>query len=101
MKVGVKFCGNCNPYVDMPAVLQSLVAQAASLEFVHWEKPDYEVLLILNACPVGCCGRPSFLGPQVIVTSDAVDYWPVSKNELLPRILKVLRECEINDGKKP
>lgn len=94
MKVGVKFCGNCNPYIDTPAVLQELAAKAPDLEFVHWEQPDYEVLLILNACPVGCSSRPSFLGPQVVVAGDCVDYWPVAENELLPRILRALRECE-------
>jgi hypothetical protein len=100
MKVGVKFCGGCNPYVDTQAVLGSLVSQAPDLEFVHWEEPDCEVLLILNACPVGCSSRPSFLGPQVIVASDAVNYWPVGETELLPRILRALRESGMNDGKK-
>lgn len=81
-------------------MLQSLVAQADDLEFVHWDTPGCEVLLILNACPVGCSSRPSFLGRLVVVTSDAIDYWPVAEVELSAKILEALRRSETSGSKK-
>lgn len=91
MRVGVKFCGNCNPYVDMPALAGDLAAQAEGVTFVCWEDADYDVLLVLSSCSCDCATRPPFAGPVIIATSEAVDRWPVAAEELPAAILAALK----------
>lgn len=89
MKVGVKFCGNCNPHVDMPELVQDMAAKAPGITFVRWDD-EYDILLILGGCPADCASRPPFGGPIVVATSEAVDRWPVAKAGLPAAILAAL-----------
>lgn len=91
MRVGVKFCGNCNPYIDMPALVGDMAAQAAGVTFVRWEDAGYDVLLVLSSCGCDCATRPPFAGPVIIATSEAVDRWPVAAEELPAAILATLK----------
>jgi hypothetical protein len=91
MRVGVKFCGNCNPLADMGAVLQELEAQAGDVEFVPWSEEPYDVLLILSGCGRDCATRPDFDGRVIEATDASVDQMPVAATELPEAILAVLR----------
>ena len=98
MKVGVKFCGNCNPQVDMPELFKRSLAQVVGITFVHWDDDkEYDVLLVLCSCPVDCATRPSFAGPVIVATSEAVDRWPVTEEELSAAIRAALAGC----GRRP
>lgn len=90
MKVGVKFCGNCNPHVDMPGLLKNLAAEAEGVTFVRWEQGGYDILLVLSGCPADCAGRPDFAGRVIIATSEAVDRWPTAADDLPAAILAAL-----------
>ncbi|AYD40523.1 hypothetical protein D4Z93_08280 [Clostridium fermenticellae] len=91
-RVGVKFCGNCNPHINTAFLLEQLKNSSRDMKFVCWEKNKYDILLLLNSCPVGCATRPEFDGPLVIVTSDSVNYLPVSFEKIVNEILKALRQ---------
>ena len=91
MKVGLKFCGNCNPSIDIPALTGTLAEQAAWLSFVPWDGEGYAVLLVLNACDSGCAGRPDFSGPVITVAGESVDQWPVSPGALPEAILNAIK----------
>lgn len=82
MRVGVKFCGNCNPHCDMPALLAGLSARMPDVVFVGWNDGNFDVLLVLNGCPAACATRPAFAGPVILVSSDSVDFWPVTPDGL-------------------
>ncbi|WP_040683326.1 hypothetical protein [Thermosinus carboxydivorans] len=90
MKVGVKFCGNCNPYVDMPTIFKELSMRAKGITFVRWDDENYDVLLVLSSCGRDCATRPDFTGPVIVATSEAVDRWPVTAGELPDAILVAL-----------
>jgi hypothetical protein len=94
MKVGVKFCGNCNPQVDMPELFKRSIAQGLEVTFVRWDNDkEYDVLLVLSSCPVDCATRPSFAGPVIVATSEAVDRWPTTEDELPTAIRAALARC--------
>jgi hypothetical protein len=90
LKVGVKFCGNCNPHLDCPKLLQELIQEARGIRFVHWSETDFDLLLILSACPIDCATRPDFQGPTVIVSGSMVDRRTMSEDLLLNSILEAL-----------
>jgi hypothetical protein len=91
-KVGVKFCGNCNPHINTAFLLEQLKSAAEDIKFVCWEKGGYDILLLLNSCPVGCVTPPEFKGPLVVVTSDSVNYLPIAFEKIMSEILRALRE---------
>lgn len=91
IKVGVKFCGNCNPHVDAAFLLEQIKIIANDIEFVHMGK-HFDVLLLLNSCPVGCATPPDFTGPSVIVTSNSVNYFSTPSEQLTDKILQALHE---------
>jgi hypothetical protein len=91
MRVGVKFCGNCNPLIDTGAVLQELKAQTDDVSFVPWDDDDYSVLLVLSSCNKDCATRPAFAGPVIEVTNTSIDRQPVMAMRLPAAILAALR----------
>jgi hypothetical protein len=91
LRIGVKFCGNCNPHVDTAEVPRSLASLDPDLAFVSWDQGGYEVLLVLCGCPAGCAKPPAFGGPMVFVTSRAIDHWPVDRPEWVERIAAALK----------
>lgn len=92
MRVGVKFCGNCNPRFDAPELIKSL-ANIEECKFVRWDDlSGYEVLLVFSSCQVGCATRPSFEGPCIVATSESVQRRPVQEHEIPAALMKLLRE---------
>lgn len=49
---------------------------------------DADILLVLNACQVGCAGIPPFSGKVIMVTPGEVNYWPVPPEGLLPEVVR-------------
>jgi hypothetical protein len=96
MRVGVKFCGNCNPLADLRAVMQELSAQANDVAFVAWDDDEYDVLLILSSCSRDCATRPAFAGPLIEATDASINGWPVATADLPAAILAILRAPDRN-----
>ena len=119
MKIGVKFCGNCNPLLDAPRLVSRLkarlgsgtVSQAdgtagsgtddwtgamtdgrAGVEFVSYSEPEYDVLLLLNGCGASCAEVPEFTGPVVRVDGLTVNRWPVEADGIENAVLERLLE---------
>ncbi|WP_371380467.1 hypothetical protein [Sporomusa aerivorans] len=98
VKIGVKFCGNCNPHYDMPGLVTELAAQVDGLTFGRWDKGEYDILLVLNSCSIGCATRLLFGGRVIVVTSESVDHWPVTKEELPNVVLVALQDAVLSLG---
>ncbi len=92
IRIGIKFCGNCNPYVDTIELLDKLKSHYKKMEFVKWDEEDYLILLILNSCPVGCATHPDFSGPTIIVKSDSINCEPALPEDLFDRMITSINE---------
>lgn len=92
IRIGVKFCGNCNPYVDTIGLLDKLKNYYKEMEFVKWYEEDYRILLILNSCPVGCATHPNFSGSTIIIKSDSIDCEPVLPEDLFDKMIIAINE---------
>lgn len=94
VKVGVKLCGNCNPYVDGPVVIEAVKLIADNIEFVRWDCAEKDLLLVICGCPVGCVSMPAFDGPVVNVVCNALNgrQWPEGElpGEIVRTILYLL-----------
>ncbi len=94
MKVSIKFCGHCAPHMDMWELSKQLQAALSDVEFSYYamDPSPADVLLILNACRVGCATRPPFEGRVILVTPDEVDYVSVPPGELLTELIKKITQ---------
>lgn len=88
IKIGVKFCGNCNPYIDTLQLLEKIKNYYKDIIFVKWDEEGYNLLIILNSCPVGCATHPDFTGYKLIINNDSINYEPVLTTDLFQEIIK-------------
>lgn len=90
MKIAVKFCGHCAPHMDMWEFSRQLQASLRGTEFSYLSagETNADILLVLNACQVGCADIPSFSGTVIMVTPGEVDYWPVPPEGLLSEVIR-------------
>jgi hypothetical protein len=61
-KVAIKFCGSCNPYIDLSRIARHLTQEAAGQLGFHWltsaaNDDDVDVIVILCGCPRACADR--------------------------------------------
>lgn len=89
LKVGVKYCGHCNPQEEGPALIRRLQQRLPGLVVVHWDVLDYNVLLVVNACAVGCATRPAFNGPIIEIVPGEVRDCKVPTGHSAERLLEV------------
>jgi hypothetical protein len=72
LTAGVKYCGHCNPQENGPALIRKLQCRLPELNVVPWSEPNYDVLVVVSACPIGCATRPSFDGPRMEIAAGEV-----------------------------
>lgn len=55
MKIGVRFCGGCNPRFDRGLALEKIRECKPNDEFLHAvEGEEYDMLLVIGGC-TNCC----------------------------------------------
>lgn len=93
MIIGVKFCGNCSPFIETPTLMKKLIAAAPDLEFriISRTVPHWDVTLLLNACAASCLKAKDFPNP-VVVAGLSVDYWEVAEKDLVDQVLHAIRQ---------
>lgn len=96
MTVGVKFCGQCNPQMDIQKLYRQLVEQAApagvALRPVGGGQ-GLDAVLVLGACGAACAQVPEVSVPVVRVTPSGVDGLGGSDDDLPAAVLARLREA--------
>lgn len=61
MKVALKYCGSCNPQVDLASIgryLAEIVARQPDFELAPLSANDVDVVVILCGCPRACGNKP-------------------------------------------
>lgn len=93
MRVGIKYCGGCNPYIDRDLLTRHLMNKFKQLNFgcEFFDLKNCEVVLVINGCSVGCVGIPK--NQKVVsVCGTEVDQEPFSEDILLEEIIKRVLE---------
>ena len=78
LKVGIKYCGGCNPYYDRVALVESLEKRLGSkVVFVSPDCKDVDLVLAVEGCSTACADLNSFKykGTRIIShPEDAEDF---------------------------
>lgn len=96
LKVGLKLCGSCNPFLNMSRLIGE-IKRMPDLGFVSWQQPPYSLLVIINGCSKSCASRPSFEGP-VLVFEGKKTKGSISPEQLLIEQIKAGIEDIIRKG---
>ncbi len=92
LKIGVKYCGNCNPQINGPKLVKKVKKLLPDSLFLSAEVPDIDVLLIVSGCPVDCATRPKFIGPLVVIAGKTVDRMPCEAAKIAEVVAEKLQK---------
>ncbi len=106
MKIAVKYCGGCNPSIDR----SNLVGQLAMLladahpdwKLVTLSETEYDVVLLVNGCPVGCVQK-QFVNetrPVFLIAGESLQRERISERDLPQEVIRKIKNFEENQGKK-
>ena len=91
VRVGIKFCGNCNPYIAAGEILESIKSRLATIgevELVHHDKPGLDFLLVLSGCPVDCAERPSGKFIEIVAAGETVNRTDYPAGEIADQVVE-------------
>lgn len=57
MKLRIKYCGGCNPYIDRPQLVREVIACLKTVTNVDIVEREADVGLIVGGCPVCCVNK--------------------------------------------
>ncbi|MFZ7102535.1 MAG: hypothetical protein ACOWWO_07745 [Peptococcaceae bacterium] len=91
-RIGIKYCGNCNPWIDSDEIVKTLQNQLKDgYALVPWDAGDIRLILIMSGCPADCAQRPDFHGPVIHVAGYYIDNILYDQNsffQTLPQRIK-------------
>lgn len=91
MRIGMRFCGNCNPAIDSRALVKELARRRPGAAFLGADASGLDALLLISACAVDCVTRQAGRGVlTVAVAGESVNCLPCPRTELPERILSLL-----------
>ena len=74
LKVGIKYCGGCNPYYDRVALVKELKSRLkGKVEFVSAADDDVDFLLAVEGCGTACADLSLFDGKIIRVITQSED----------------------------
>ena len=66
MRVGIKYCGGCNPDYDRSALVKELKDRLAGrVEFVSYETDHVDMVLAVEGCPIACADLSSIKNQEI------------------------------------
>lgn len=92
LRVGVKYCGHCNPTVEGTQVIDQIRTLDSEVRFVAWDDISKDILLIFSGCATDCVNKPEFSGPVVHVAGYSLEHKRVLPEKFPASILNAIRE---------
>lgn len=74
MKIGVKYCGGCNPHFDRTTVVKQLMKNYNNYIFEYAQIGiEYDILLIVNGCSRSCANYDLLRGSKIITIDSNIE----------------------------
>lgn len=91
MRIGVKYCGGCNPRYDRVAFVKKLENDFPEHRFTSAQEGDADLILVVCGCKAACAGHRGLSGRY--------GKWIVTGEEDCKAFKTYLREWPGNDRK--
>ena len=73
-RIGIKYCGGCNPTFNRVAFIMDLAASLdVAVQWVSFEDEDIPLLFIVNGCEIACVDSKEFENKGLRVFSISSD----------------------------
>lgn len=103
LRVGIKFCGNCNPHISVREVALEIreMARQEKLKiiFLPWYVPGWEVLLVISGCPRDCVGRLPGDLDEISVAGETVNSEPCTREGIPRKVIGCLLKYQVGRRK--
>ena len=74
LKVGIKYCGGCNPYYDRVALVKRIERRLkGKVAFVPAADDDVDLVLAVEGCNTACADLSSFDGKKIRIITQLED----------------------------
>ena len=74
LKVGIKYCGGCNPYYDRVALVKRIERRLkGKVAFVSAADDDVDLVLAVEGCNTACADCSSFDGKKIRIITQLED----------------------------
>jgi len=71
VRVGLKYCGGCNPEYDRVALVRHIVESLqGKIEFVKTESEGVGLILAVEGCSTACADLSAFQGMEIRVITN-------------------------------
>lgn len=72
MRIGIKYCGGCSPSFDRAAAVKKIKERMkGKAEFVSYDDPGAELVLVIAGCSAACAGLEGLdMGKVRIINSE-------------------------------
>ena len=87
LRVGVKYCGGCNPEYDRVALVEQIKKRLeGKVSFVPPESEGVDIILTVHGCRTACADLSGFMG---------IETWTVTCNEEGEEFVREIIEREV------
>ena len=74
LKVGIKYCGGCNPYYDRVALVKRIERRLkGKVAFVSAADDDVDLVLAVEGCNTACADLSPFDGNKIRIITQVKD----------------------------
>lgn len=75
MKIGIKYCGGCNPGYDRKKLVEKLMSEHLEVTFeIARENILYDIVVVINGCRRACSEHESLKGVDKLLINSENDY---------------------------
>lgn len=80
MKIGIKYCGGCNPLFDRKKFAMRLMDDFKDLEFEPvGQDIKYDMILVINGCTRECAAHEELNADKKIIVNSDTDFDSIKK----------------------
>lgn len=97
MKVAVKYCGSCNPEIELSDIgheIEEALQEAPDISLVSQRSRTIDIMVILCGCPRACGNKKRVrkrVNHCVVVAGGTVDLVPVAEKDLPSQVIQKVR----------
>jgi transcription antitermination factor NusA-like protein len=74
LKVGIKYCGGCNPYYDRVVLVKWIESRLqGKAKFVSPQNVDVDLVLVVEGCRTACADLSAFDGKKIRIITQSDD----------------------------
>lgn len=100
MKVAFKYCGSCNPEIELSEVghqIEEALQEAPDIKVVTRRSKAIDVMVILCGCPRACGDKKRVRKKAehcIVLAGKTVDLVPFAEKELAAQVLKKVKSYQ-------